>query len=178
MIKKSLCFLYRCFECPIAIATGLILISLLALGGALVSEVFLGLEPCELCIYQRWPFVFTLFIGLFILIRRGNKQISLPLIALGGLAFLVNGIIATYHSGVEQKWWVSAVDGCSVPAGFIDNDQSWIENLMSTPAGRCDEIPWQDPFIGLSMANYNMILCFGLFIACIYAVMRLKRAPL
>ena len=62
------------------------------------------------------------------------------------------------------------------PAGFIDGDQSWIDNIMSTPAGRCDEIPWQDPLLGLSMANLNMILCALLFLACMFAALRLKRS--
>ena len=111
MIKKILCFLYRCFSCPVAIATGMILISVIALGGALSSEIFLGLEPCKLCIYQRWPFVITALIGIMILIKRNHKTFAAIMTGLGGFVFLVNSGIAAYHTGVEQKWWTSAVDG-------------------------------------------------------------------
>jgi len=43
-----------------------------------------------------------------------------------------------------------------------------IEDLMariqSTDVTRCDEIPWD--LFGLSMANYNVMMCLGLGVAC------------
>ena len=174
MIKKPFCFIVKCFSCPVAVFTGMILISVLALGGALASEVFLGLEPCRLCIYQRWPFVMTAIIGVIGLFLRQNHSLDKALVGLGGLVFLINGMIATYHTGVEQKWWVSKVEGCTIPS-FDTEDENWIDNLMATPSAPCDQIPWQDPFIGLSMANYNAILCFGLFVACMIAMIRIRR---
>ena len=104
MIKKSLCFIWKCFSCPVAVFTGMILISVIALGGALASELFLGLEPCRLCIYQRWPFVMTIIIGALGLILRQNNNLAKALTGLGSLIFLMNSMIAFYHTGVEQKW--------------------------------------------------------------------------
>lgn len=174
-MKNFLCFIWRCFSCPVAIFTGMIAISVLSLGGAIASELFLGLEPCKLCIYQRWPFVIAIVIGIFGLIARKDKRAAIGFTVLGGLTFLANSVIAFYHTGVEQKWWVSAVEGCAVP-NFDTGDQSWLENLMSAPSKPCDVIPWQDPLIGLSMANYNTLLCFGLFAACMIAAYRLKKS--
>lgn len=174
MIKKSLCFLWKCFSCPVAVFTGMILISVIALGGALSSELFLGLEPCRLCIYQRWPFVMTIAIGVIGLMLRQNNNLAKALTGLGGLIFLMNSMIAFYHTGVEQKWWISQVEGCSVPS-FDDSKGNWIDNLMAAPSVSCDKIPWQDPILGLSMANYNIALCFGLFVACMVAMVRIRR---
>lgn len=176
VIKKSLCFFYKCFGCPVAIALGMIAISVFSLAGALGSEIFLGLEPCEFCIYQRWPFVIAIIIGVLILLFRNNKTAVMILTGLGGLTFLANSATALYHSGIEREWWPSPLEGCSVPPGFIDGDQSWIENIMSAPAARCDEIPWADPLFGLSMANYNAILCFALFAGCMFAAFRLRKS--
>jgi disulfide bond formation protein DsbB len=173
MMKRALCFLYKCFSCPVAIGLGMIAISVIALGGALSSEVFLGLEPCQLCIYQRWPFVITAAIGVLILLFRNKKTAAALLTGFGGLTFLMNSAIALYHTGVEQKWWVSEVEGCSAPASFTGEEKSWIDNIMETPSVPCDVIPWQDPVFGLSMANYNVILCFGLFMCCMFAAYRL-----
>lgn len=177
MIKISLCFLWKCFSCPVAVFTGMITISIIALGGALSSELFLGLEPCRLCIYQRWPFVMAILIGIIGLMLHKNNNLAKALAGLGGLVFLINSLIAVYHTGVEQKWWVSQVEGCSVPS-FDTGEQSWIDNLMAAPSVPCDKIPWQDPIIGLSMANYNVALCFGLFVACMIAMVRIRRTKI
>lgn len=176
MIKRVRDFLHKCFECPVAIASGMIGISVVALGGAFSSEIFLKLEPCQFCIYQRWPYAIAIVIGIFILFLRKSRRAVIGLTALGSLTFLINSAIAAFHTGIELHWWKSPVEGCSVPASFLNEDQSWIDNIMSIPSGSCDEIPWADPILGLSMANYNALLCAGVFLCCVYAAIRLKRS--
>ena len=142
------------------------LMSALALVAAFASEIFLGLEPCILCVYQRYPFAIVMLVSILALaaFRKSDRTSRIGLV-LCALVMLINSSIATYHTGVEQHWWEST-EACTfnIPTG---EDQNWLENIMSTPMGRCDEIPWQDPFIGLSMANYNIGLCFGLFLLCL-----------
>src|SRR5690606_22429449 len=96
-----------------------------------------------------------------------------PIIGLCGLTFLINSAIAFYHSGVEQKWWRSAVEGCAVPR-LGDNPQSLLENILSAPTARCDEIPWADPILGLSMANYNVVLCLGMAALCLISALLIR----
>jgi len=155
---------------PARVLQGAVLVSALALSAAFASEAFLGLEPCPLCILQRWPYALVIVLGLIGLALR-HKAPSLPRIMVGltGLTFLGNSGIALYHSGIERHWWASALEGCIVP-NFGDTPKSILENIMSAPAGRCDEIPWADPILGLSMANDNVLLCFGLFILCAVSV--------
>lgn len=140
-------------------------ISLFSLVMALFAEAVLKLEPCMLCIYQRIPFLVALVVSLVAL---GIKR---PLWALvvSAAAFLINSGIAFYHSGVERHWWTSVIEGCAVP-DFSGNPQSMLENILSAPTGNCAEIPWADPVFGLSMANYNVALCFGLFVLCVLSV--------
>ncbi len=144
--------------------------ALFALAMALASEGFLGLEPCRLCIYQRWPYAVIVLLGLIGLAR---PRLSRTIAGLTGLAFLLNSAIAFYHTGVERHWWTSAVEGCAVPH-FGNEPQNFLENIMSTPAGRCDEIPWADPLLGLSMANYNAMLCFVFFVLSALCLSRLR----
>tara|TARA_B100001989_G_C24550415_1_gene474140 strand:- start:5557 stop:6096 length:540 start_codon:yes stop_codon:yes gene_type:complete len=142
------------------------LISALALAAAFASEIFLGLEPCILCIYQRYPFAIVMLLSLIFLVafRKSDKSMRIGLVFCA-LVMLANSGIATYHTGVEQKWWDST-EACTFNLP-LDEEQNWLENIMSAPMGRCDEIPWQDPILGLSMANYNIMLCFGLFVLCL-----------
>lgn len=164
MIKKFLCIL----NCPYAVMALVTLLSFTALAAAFSSEAFLGLEPCILCIYQRWPYAIVLLIGIVTLVLKKHLGIA---VGVSGLAFLVNSGIAAYHTGVEQHWWKSAVEGCKVSFP-TDAKQSLLENIMSAPTASCDTIPWQDPVLNLSMANYNAVFCFGLFVVCMVAFVR------
>jgi disulfide bond formation protein DsbB len=140
--------------------------SLLALIAALFSEAVLGLEPCMLCIYQRMPYLAIVVLGIVGLALR-SPAITPIFVLVCSLLFLVNSAIASYHTGVELHWWQSFVEGCTVPADFGAGTQSMLENILSAPTGSCDEIPWVDPVLGLSMANYNAVLSFVLGIACL-----------
>lgn len=101
------------------------------------------------------------------------KTTSIPILFLViccGTAFLCNALLGFYHSGIERKWWPSFLEGCSIPS--LGNDpEAILETIMNAPAVRCDEMPWVDPLLGLSMANYNTalslllsIFCFGSFL--------------
>ena len=148
--------------CPHAVLSLIAVVSIFSLLAALTAEVAFGLEPCILCIYQRIPFAIAALLSLLGLLWAPARK---PAINLCSYAFLINSGIAFYHTGIEQKWWRSAVEGCAVPP-LGDTPQSLLENIMSAPNARCDEIPWADPILGLSMANYNILLCLGMFALC------------
>lgn len=167
--------LFNLIRNPTALFGLIAFISFSALAAAFGSEAFLGLEPCPLCIYQRYPFAIGLMLGLIGLGLRHKHAIARALLGLCSVNFLVNSGIAFYHTGVEQEWWVSKVDGCAVTFMDDSSHQSILENIMSAPMGDCSEIPWQDPVLGLSMANYNVLLCFALFIFCAYVALKLRR---
>ena len=147
----------RYLSCPIFITGLLFLISTSSLGIALVAEHFFGLKPCPLCIYQRIPFVIIAILsvlGLACSYSPDRMKIVASLLFICSLCFLAGSIIAAYHTGVERHWWVSFLEGCAVDFGNSGDLLAMIEN---TQAARCDEIPWADPILGLSMANYNVI---------------------
>lgn len=143
-------------------------ISFTALAIAFASEAFFGLEPCRLCIYQRWPFAVGIVLGVMGVFAPLKRVIA----GILALNFLTNSGVAFYHTGVEQRWWQSAVDGCSITFFDPTQGQSILENIMSTPMASCEDIPWQDPVIGLSMANYNVAFCLGLAGLCLLASVR------
>ena len=74
-----------------------------------------------------------------------------------------------------MKWWISQVEGCAVPNFGDGEPQSILEDILSAPTAACADIPWQDPIIGLSMANYNVILCFGIAVVCILSIIIRKK---
>ena len=156
----------RLFQKEVLIYVIIMDISILALVGALVGQFVFDLPPCNLCIWQRIPFVLTIIlggIGIFIQQARGKA------LGLSGLSFLANSGIAFFHTGVEQQWWQETA-GCKANFDFTDSSQSLMQKIVSAQASSCTEIPWQDPFLGLSMANYNVMLCGAMAIFCFAAL--------
>src|SRR5690606_26210528 len=109
------------------------------------------------CVYQRWPYVATIALGLagFALARRHPAAARIAL-GLAGLTFLVGGGIAGFHVGVEQGWW-QGTSGCGAPASGTGGGAMTLEQLraqvLAAPVVRCDEVPWS--LLGISMAGYN-----------------------
>lgn len=157
--------------CPPVVYTIIISISVFALAGALISQHVFGLEPCILCLYQRIPYALAIGAGLggLLLKEQGSLIKAVP----SGLCifiFLTNFIIATHHVGVEQKWWQSYAEGCSMQSiQGAANKQELLRQILSAPAVPCDKIPWVDPIFGQSMAVYNALLSFGMAVFSVLA---------
>ncbi|WP_170549033.1 disulfide bond formation protein B [Ruegeria atlantica] len=110
-----------------------------------------GLAPCKMCIWQRYPHGAAVLIGAMALAL--PRATLLPL--LGALAALTTAAIGLFHAGVEQKWWEGPSSCTSGDIGGLSTEDL-MEQIMSAPLVRCDDIPWQ--MLGLSMAGWNAVL--------------------
>ncbi len=137
---------------PAALAAG----SLAALAAAFAFQHLGGLEPCPLCVWQRWPHVATALLAALALGVRGPA--TAIALALAGLAALAGAGLAGFHVGVEQQWWpgLAACEG-GAPAKTAAELR---ERLLNAPPARCDEVAWS--FLGLSMAAWNGLLSLAL----------------
>ena len=124
------------------------------LGGALISQYGLGLYPCEMCMWQRWPHLAAIILALPALML-GLKPLSRLLVFAAALAILVSGLIGGFHAGVEYGWW-EGLTSCatSIPAGG-----DILDSIMNAPLVRCDVAPWS--LFGISLAGYNFLLSVG-----------------
>ena len=148
-------------------------ISAFSLAFAYTAQYVFGLEPCILCLYQRVPFAIAIFLGLTgLFFRNTSPPASLICIGLSAPVFLANAVIAFYHTGVEQKWWKSAFEACRI--NFDTSNENLLESILKAPTARCDEIPWSDPILNLSMANYNIALSLGMAVLCILSIVFIK----
>ncbi len=123
--------------------------------GALAFQHLGGLAPCTLCLWQRWPHVAAVVIGVVALAVRGPV---LPV--LGALAVLGAAGIGGFHVGVEQGWWagLASCSGGSL-AGISTADLLNPDVVVAAPV-RCDAVAWA--WLGLSMAGWNVVLSVGL----------------
>jgi disulfide bond formation protein DsbB len=123
----------------------------IALGTAFTAQYWGGLQPCVLCVYQRWPYGIAIALGLAALAVGGRPRGWL--LALAGLTFLAGGGIAVFHVGVEQGWWQGTTQcGATFTAGSIEALRA---QIMAAPLVRCTDIAWS--FAGISMAGFNAI---------------------
>jgi disulfide bond formation protein DsbB len=129
-----------------------------ALAAAFIGQYLFDLQPCVLCIYQRWPYALAIAVclGGRTPWARGAAQWVLLLTA---LALAVNAGIAVYHVGVEQHWWLGS-EACVGPGGAAQTLEALRAQIMATPVTRCDEIAFS--LFGVSMAGYNVLFSLGL----------------
>ncbi len=117
------------------------------LGGALAFQYLDGLAPCEMCLWQRWPHVAALVLGL-VAWALGSRR---SLVALAAVAVLVSAGIGYFHAGVEYHWWAGP-PACTGPAFDIHN----LAAALAAPMIRCDAAAWS--LFGISMAGYNALI--------------------
>ncbi len=117
------------------------------LGGALAFQYLGGLAPCEMCLWQRWPHVAALGLGLVAWALRSNRMV----VALAAVAVLASAAIGFFHAGVEYHWWAGP-QACTGPAFDATN----IAAALAAPMIRCDAAAWT--LFGVSMAGYNALI--------------------
>lgn len=125
---------------------------------AMATERWGGLNPCLLCLWQRWPYWAGAALALLGLLLPRRLML-----ALAGLAILGSAAAAAVHVGVEAKWWPSPLPGCAAPtAGGARSVEDLMNSLAAAPAKPCDEPTYLIPGLPVSMAGMNLIYALGL----------------
>lgn len=141
-----------------------------ALATALASQHWGGLNPCVLCIYQRYAYGAALAFAALAFVAAGNARARRLLLILTGLAFAAGGVIAAFHVGVEQKWWqgTAACHAPQLPPGATAAQLR--EILLNRPFAPCDVVPWE--LFGISMAGFNVLASALLAALSLWAAFR------
>tara|TARA_Y100000746_G_scaffold228151_1_gene235798 strand:+ start:766 stop:1224 length:459 start_codon:yes stop_codon:yes gene_type:complete len=127
---------------------------------------FLGYTPCKICIWQRWPHGFAIFVSLLWLIKPKNQ-----LLVIGSLTNVLASALGVYHSGIEKKWWLGPQSCTSAEISNLSTAEL-LAKIMNAPIIRCDEISWS--LLGFSMANWNAFLSLLLALVWLLAIKHQK----
>ena len=123
-----------------------------------------GILPCKICIWQRWPHIFNIFIALIII---SSSSIPNYIMVLGLINMFLAFILALYHYGLEQNLWDN-VFSCSGEIKFNDlSTEEILKNLNNTLIKTCEIEAWN--FLNLSLTGWNMILT--IFISLIWLLL-------
>jgi disulfide bond formation protein DsbB len=121
-----------------------------------VAQYGFGLEPCALCLWQRYPYWAALGVGVVGTALAPVAWLRRASVALAALAFLAGAGIAGFHVGVEQGWW-EGLPSCSAA---VVREGMTVEELRQALEARSEVVPCDEPaftFVGISMAGYNLI---------------------
>lgn len=141
------------------LAAGLAAISLLTLVAVLVLQYGFGFVPCELCLWQRWPYV----VAIAVLV--GGLLLEVPRAAMltAALAFAVGAGLAGYHYGVEEGLF-------ALPQGCLASERAQsieqLRQLLAAAPPRCDQPAL---LLGHSLAFWNLALSLALVAAALLA---------
>jgi disulfide bond formation protein DsbB len=142
------------------------------LAGALGSQYWGGLYPCEMCHWQRWPHYAAVALALVAFAMRGSADRGRSFVWLAALAILTSGLIGAYHAGVELGVFEGFTQCTSTGGG--GSTQDILKDIMATPFVRCDQVQFE--FLGISMAGWNAILSTGAALIILWLSIRKPRA--
>ena len=136
--------------------TIIFIISLMSLLIALYIEFFLSYKPCKLCIYQRIPYLISIFIT-FLGINYSKNLFWLYALL---LTFFSSVLVSGYHFGIEQEIF-NEFSGC-VGNSLNIIDKNELLKLLNSEVNSCKNVDFK--VFGLSLATLNFLLSFIIFI--------------
>ncbi len=139
--------------------------------GAWFFQYGIGLKPCPLCLEQRNVYYFGIPLAVLVIlgdqVGASRKVLLAALLAIAA-GMLWNAGLATYHAGIEWKWWPGPPD-CSGPLENLGSPGGLLRDLQSINVVRCDEAAWR--FLGLSLAGYDVLISLALAAVAAWGVL-------
>lgn len=133
------------------------LLGLATILGALGSQYFGGLYPCELCLEQRLAYYLGLPLLALILLLWNRLPLPVWYVAMAAAVaiFAWGTFMGGFHAGVEWGFWPGP-DTCSGLGESFSLDA--LSDLR--PVVSCEAVQFR--FLGISLAGYNALISLGI----------------
>ena len=114
---------------------------------------YIGFTPCQLCIYQRWPWYLIIFLSLISIFY--NKKVYPYNKFIIFMIFVGSATYAGWHAGIEWAFWEGPTT-CATGTNKIESHNNLLENIQNIQSFvSCSEAGFR--FLGISLAGYNFI---------------------
>jgi disulfide bond formation protein DsbB len=127
-----------------------------SLTAAFIIQYGLGHQPCKLCIYERIPYILSIFLIIELIFFKKNEKTTLSLLS---LIFIISTILAFYHFGIEQGFFTESFVCESASFSETLTKDQLLEQLKQNPIS-CKDVSFK--FLGLSLASINVIFSLAL----------------
>ena len=128
------------------------LVSIVALASAFFIEYILGHQPCNLCIFERIPYLLAIII---ILLNFKFNQFEKFFILLLVIVFLFGAILSLYHLGIEQGFIQESLV-CDLKSGSNLLSKEEILKQLQEKNVSCKDVTFK--IFGLSLTSYNILI--------------------
>ncbi len=140
----------------------ILIFSTLSILFAFYVEYILGHKPCNLCLFQRLPYILIIFLIVLLLIFRNFERLIFLFLS---IIFLSGALLALYHFGIEQ-----GIFSESFVCKGDDNDgtlnKEEILNQLKIRQISCKDVTFT--ILGVSLATINT------FVSMILAIITFK----
>ena len=127
---------------------------------AFIIQYGLGHQPCKLCLYERIPYILSIFLILEIIFFKKKVKITLLLLS---LIFIISTVLAFYHFGIEQGFFPESFVCESKNSSQTLSKEQLLEELKQNTIS-CKNVSFK--ILGLSLASINSI--FSLILSAIF----------
>lgn len=130
-------------------------VSLCVLGFVFIAQYGFSIQPCEWCIYQRYPYVLLLLVNLVWLvnpIKTYTQHIFNICILIGNI------ILPLLHVLIEKGYWHVKCNG-------LVAEQKTVQEMFQalTKHSPCVKVNWE--FLGWSMSIWHLLFASGMLFA-------------
>ena len=130
----------------------ILLFSIFALIAAYFIQYVLKHQPCNLCLIERIPYIFSIIIISICLITGKFEKLSLIILS---LIFYSATLIAFYHLSIEQGFIKESL-ACDLNNKSSNLSKEALLNQLKEVSVSCKDVTFK--IFGLSLASFNIFI--------------------
>ena len=130
----------------------ILLFSIFALMAAYFIQYVLKHQPCNLCLIERMPYIFSIIVTTICLFTKKFEKLSLIILS---LIFFSATLIALYHFGIEQGFIKESLVCDLNNESDILSKEALLNQLKKMPVS-CKNVTFR--IFGLSLATFNILI--------------------
>jgi len=130
----------------------ILLFSIFALVAAYFIQYVLKHQPCNLCLIERIPYIFSIIVISICLFTKKFEKLSLIILS---LIFLSASLITSYHFGIEQGFIQESLV-CNLNSESNNLSKETLLNQLKEMPVSCKDVTFK--IFGLSLATFNIII--------------------
>ena len=130
----------------------ILLFSIFAILAAYFIQYILGHQPCNLCLVERMPYIFSIIIiSIYLFTYKFEKNVLITL----SLIFFIATLLSLYHFGIERGFIKESLV-CDLNITDKELSKEAILNQLKEVPVSCKNVTFK--IFGLSLATFNIFI--------------------
>ena len=130
----------------------ILLFSIFALFAAYFIQYVLKHQPCNLCLIERIPYIFSIIVISIFFFTKKFEKVSLIILS---LIFFSATLISFYHFGIEQRFIKESLV-CDLNNESNNLSKEALLNQLKEMPVSCKNVTFK--ILGLSLATFNIFI--------------------